>query len=663
MTPAHDEPGRTEAQPRKTDTIRDGLRYDAFISYSRHNLDVADKIERDLERFPLPRDIRKRLGRRHLNVFRDISDMTGNQLESAIEQKLEDSRTLVVLCSPAARSSKFVGIELTRFAQLRGSAQIVPALVGGEPNDDPGVDPADMAFPEALEEVLGSDPLAVDMRTAWTVRGRRAKLARGSPWVQLVAGIVGATTDDLTARIAKAERHRLQTAVALLAVVLVVVGSLGVFAWQKRGQAIRAAERVAQVQAISRFTSDIGSKPQRNLLLGVQAAGLATEGQGENLLAIDSVRQQLQVAGGLPLLGHPAPTRAASLSSNHRWLATGSDDGTIKLWHLDATDPTGSSASLTGHVGAIHGLSFTPDGRWLVSGGADGTVRLWRITDDGASPGPVLAANRFGAVNAVAISPDGAWLAVGTQDGTTCIWPSTPDGFRERPCDVGRSSGDDAALQPRKQLASDDVHGLMRGDERPCRPVGPEEGFRESGSSATVSRHCPERGLPTGHLVRWRRHPTRGGLRLSRRSLGFDPAQSAAARDRHGQSRRVDQRRCVEPRQSLVGDGQPRGRDPSDGSHSLREPTHRAEGTQRRSARAFIQRRQPLAGKRIRRRHRTVVEHDRPHLPVDSPARSGHAGRPGALRPRLRPASARHRRLTADRRGERATLEYPRSAD
>src|SRR6476659_2386013 len=144
-----------------------------------------------------------------------------------------------------------------------------------------------MAFREDHEEVHGSVPLAVDMRTAWTVRGRRAKLARGSPWVQLVAGIVGATTDDLTARIAKAERHRLQTAVALLAVVLVVVGSLGVFAWQKRGQAIRAAERVAQVQAISRFTSDIGSKPQRNLLLGVQAAGLATEGQGENLMGID----------------------------------------------------------------------------------------------------------------------------------------------------------------------------------------------------------------------------------------------------------------------------------------------------------------------------------------------------------------------------------------
>jgi hypothetical protein len=43
----------------------DGLQYDAFISYSRRNSEVADKLERDLETFPLPRDIRKRLGRRN----------------------------------------------------------------------------------------------------------------------------------------------------------------------------------------------------------------------------------------------------------------------------------------------------------------------------------------------------------------------------------------------------------------------------------------------------------------------------------------------------------------------------------------------------------------------------------------------------------------------
>ena len=417
-----------------------GLRYDAFISYSRRDLDVADKIERDLESFPLPHDIRKRLGRRHLNVFRDISDMTGNRLEPALEQHLEQSRTLVVLCSPAACRSAYVSMEINRFAQLRNAENIVPALVAGGPNNDPTVDGADWAFPDALEDALGGDPLAADLRQNWSAKGRKAKLARGSPWVQLVAGIVGATTDDLTARIAKAERRRLQSAVVLLAVVLVVVGSLGVVAWKQRDQAKLAAERVLQVQQISRLTSDIGSKPQRNLLLSVQAADLAREGHDETLLAIDGIRGQLQVASGLPLLGHPEATRAGSFSTDRRWLATGSDDGTIKLWHLDAIDPTGSSSSLAGHEGAIKGLAFTPDGRWLVSGGVDGTVRLWRLTDDGATPGPVLGSGRYGAVNALAISPDGAWLAFGTKAGNTCIWKRSADGFIEAPCEVGKDS-------------------------------------------------------------------------------------------------------------------------------------------------------------------------------------------------------------------------------
>src|SRR5262245_59953137 len=85
---------------------RAGFGYDAFIRYSRVNLDAGDKIERDLETFPLPREIRKRIGHRQLNVFRDVNDLTGNRLDSALEHNLEQSRTLIVLCSPAARRSR-----------------------------------------------------------------------------------------------------------------------------------------------------------------------------------------------------------------------------------------------------------------------------------------------------------------------------------------------------------------------------------------------------------------------------------------------------------------------------------------------------------------------------------------------------------------------------
>ena len=234
-------------------------------------------MERDLEAFPLPRGVRKRLGRRHLNVFRDISDMTGNQLESGIEQKLEQSRTLVVLCSPAARRSKYVPIELRRFARLRCAGQI-PRNDRWSAEQRSRSDAADMAFPDALGEVLGSDPLAVDMRAAWKVKGRKAKLTQGSPWVQLVADIVGATTDDLTDRIARAERRRLQALVGILAIVLAIVSALGVVAVIQGNSARteRAEAMYQRDQADARFreaTSLRLNSEAESMLAGTRQAG------------------------------------------------------------------------------------------------------------------------------------------------------------------------------------------------------------------------------------------------------------------------------------------------------------------------------------------------------------------------------------------------------
>ena len=46
----------------RTQSPDDGFVYDAFISYSRKNSDAADKIERDLQKFPLTREIRNGWG-------------------------------------------------------------------------------------------------------------------------------------------------------------------------------------------------------------------------------------------------------------------------------------------------------------------------------------------------------------------------------------------------------------------------------------------------------------------------------------------------------------------------------------------------------------------------------------------------------------------------
>jgi WD40 repeat protein len=56
-------------------------------------------------------------------------------------------------------------------------------------------------------------------------------------------------------------------------------------------------------------------------------------------------------------------------------VASGSDDGTVKLWE-------GRSGqlldTLKGHAGVIYGIALSNDGRLAASCGDDGMVRLWR---------------------------------------------------------------------------------------------------------------------------------------------------------------------------------------------------------------------------------------------------------------------------------------------
>lgn len=227
---------------------------------------------------------------------------------------------------------------------------------------------------------------------------------------------------------------RMFTFVALGLLSVATVAAV-VATWQYR-EATAANKRVGEVQQLARHTSDIGTNPQRSLLLSVQAASLSKDSPDGTLLAIDGLRHQLRATGGRPLGGHGKSSRVAAFSLDRHWLATGSDDGAIRLWDLNTVDPTSRSFLLDGHKGAVHGLAFSPDGRWLVSGAADGSVRLWRLTAEGAKAGPIFGGGQYGAIHAVAISPNGEWLVIGTQSGNICIWKMSVEGPLETPCDA-----------------------------------------------------------------------------------------------------------------------------------------------------------------------------------------------------------------------------------
>ncbi|MGB9333385.1 MAG: hypothetical protein WCB14_00130, partial [Candidatus Acidiferrales bacterium] len=74
--------------------------------------------------------------------------------------------------------------------------------------------------------------------------------------------------------------------------------------------------------------------------------------------------------------GHHKPVMSIAFGPESRWLVSGSQDTTLKLWDLK----TGRELrAFAGHRGMVWKMALTPDGKVLVSAGTEGAVKLWDI--------------------------------------------------------------------------------------------------------------------------------------------------------------------------------------------------------------------------------------------------------------------------------------------
>ncbi|MEX0270623.1 NB-ARC domain-containing protein [Leptolyngbyaceae cyanobacterium UHCC 1019] len=98
-------------------------------------------------------------------------------------------------------------------------------------------------------------------------------------------------------------------------------------------------------------------------------------------------------------------------------LATGGDDGAIKLWDWQAATWT----SLEGHTDGIWSLALSPDGCTLTSGSGDRTLKCWDV-----QTGQLLRTLRghHNRIWSVAVSPEGHQIASGSEDKTLKLWDS-----------------------------------------------------------------------------------------------------------------------------------------------------------------------------------------------------------------------------------------------
>jgi WD40 repeat protein len=134
--------------------------------------------------------------------------------------------------------------------------------------------------------------------------------------------------------------------------------------------------------------------------------------------------------------GHDKPVTCLAFSPDDKLVASGGQDGQVKIWDTPKCAPLSLSPEsakkaeplhkIKAHTGGVYGLAFSPDGKHLATAGTDGAIRFWNPAT-GEQQFAFMGAHKGGA-RAVAFSPDGFSLVSGGMDKTVKIWDAKAGG-------------------------------------------------------------------------------------------------------------------------------------------------------------------------------------------------------------------------------------------
>ena len=268
----------------------DAPKFRAFLSYSHADKAAAQRLHRMLETYRLPRHLRvastssqilSRIG----PVFRDREDLpAAEDLTASVKQALARSQSLIVLCSPNAKSSPWVAREIALFQELHPDRPVLAALLRGEPST---------AFPDPL--CIRGEPLAADLRKD----GEGTRLG----FLKVVAGIAKVPLDVLVQRDSQRQMRRVIAVTGVTGLIALAMGLMSVVALQARSEAERqqaAAEGLIEYM-LTDLNEDLEGVAGVAVMAKVNRRALAYyEGQQNlNNLAPDSLERRARAIGRL----------------------------------------------------------------------------------------------------------------------------------------------------------------------------------------------------------------------------------------------------------------------------------------------------------------------------------------------------------------------------
>lgn len=229
------------------------FRYRGFISYSKRDHKFAKKLHRWLESYWVPKSLdgsseRQRLGR----FFRDDDELSASHsIGAALRGAIEDSESLIVICSPHAAGSEWVNEEIEHFRRYRNSEKIFAIIISGEPNSD---DLESECFPPAFRRSTKNNiSIRDDIEPfALSLKGKNARANRA----RLVAGLLSVPFDTLWKRDQRKRRRTIVTGALLTTMTASIATTVFLSLRMSQLETEREAELINSVSKIERFLSE-----------------------------------------------------------------------------------------------------------------------------------------------------------------------------------------------------------------------------------------------------------------------------------------------------------------------------------------------------------------------------------------------------------------------
>ena len=377
-------------------------KYDAFISYRHVEPDqsVAKQVHHMIETFKPPKEFYEDGKKPTFRVFRDREELAARDLGASIEEALETSRYLIVICSKRTPLSDWCQKEIETFKSLHGDERIIPVLIEGEPDE---------SFPQALKELKRGDNeslqdiLAADIRPDEILQSdfsgyenlqnnnmsKLKELTKKSLNIlktekyRIMATILGCSFGDLKQRDKERKNKLILTVSSLAGTVFLIFGLFMAIAYQKA--------EIARQEAVQSNTAILLKTAKDFLREGdyIKAVLVAKEAMNpikKDMKYYDSLKaEEFSIFNNT--IYHSGASTLTNISTKNKFTFMAiSEDEKYVAYGLNNNDTAIASVQngevikrFTGHTQQVKFADFSKDGKYLASSSFDNTCIIYDI--------------------------------------------------------------------------------------------------------------------------------------------------------------------------------------------------------------------------------------------------------------------------------------------